>query len=103
MTEIFKVPEVSCGHCKAAIEGAVAPLEGVQSALVDIEAKTVQVDYDAAKIGIFVASAVAGLLGVFLLWRPARLDAQTRGATHETGTPLELTSSIMDGSHAGPG
>jgi copper chaperone len=35
----FKVPEVSCGHCKSAIEGALGGVEGVTEAEVDIEAK----------------------------------------------------------------
>jgi NhaA family Na+:H+ antiporter len=56
-------------------------------------------DYDAAKIGIFLASVVAGFLGVFLLWRPAR-DSATQGVTHETGTPVELTSSDQDDARA---
>ena len=48
MQESFKVPEVSCGHCKQAIEGALGPLEGVSGAEVDIAGKVVQVDFDPA-------------------------------------------------------
>ena len=40
----YSVPAISCGHCKAAIEGEVAKVVGVVSAVVDIEAKTVRVD-----------------------------------------------------------
>ena len=47
MQETFSVPDVSCGHCKSAIEGALRPLEGVSEASVDIEAKSVAVSYDA--------------------------------------------------------
>ena len=39
----YSVPGISCGHCKVAIEGELAPLDGVESAVVDIEAKTVTV------------------------------------------------------------
>jgi copper chaperone len=46
MQERFKVPDVSCEHCKSAIEGALRPLDGVQSALVDVDGKTTIVDYD---------------------------------------------------------
>jgi copper chaperone len=46
MQERFKVPDVSCEHCKSAIEGALRPLAGVQSALVDVDGKTTIVDYD---------------------------------------------------------
>lgn len=46
MKEDFKVPDVSCGHCKSSIEGAFAPVAGVRQAIVDIETKTVAVDFD---------------------------------------------------------
>ena len=44
--ERFNVPEVSCGHCKSAIETALQPLNGVQEADVDIESKSVSVAFD---------------------------------------------------------
>ena len=46
--ESFNVPDVSCGHCKSAIETALQPLNGVQEATVDVEAKSVAVAYDEA-------------------------------------------------------
>lgn len=46
----FNVPEVSCGHCKASIETALQPLEGVEQAEVDLESKSVEVVYDDAVI-----------------------------------------------------
>jgi copper chaperone len=45
-TTTLNVPEISCGHCKSAIEGAVSPLDGVDRVEVTIEAKTVELDYD---------------------------------------------------------
>lgn len=45
-TETIAVPEIHCGHCKASIEGALSPLEGVSQATVDIPAKQVTVTYD---------------------------------------------------------
>jgi copper chaperone len=46
MKETFNVPDVSCGHCKSAIEGALVPLAGVRGAEVNIDSKKVDVDYD---------------------------------------------------------
>ena len=42
-TATYSVPEISCGHCKSTIEGAVRGLGGVDSVDVDIDAKTVAV------------------------------------------------------------
>ena len=42
-TRTYSVPGISCGHCKSAIEGELSPLVDVESALVDIDAKTVTV------------------------------------------------------------
>ena len=39
---IFKVQDMTCGHCKAAIEDAVAAAGG--EAVVDLEAQTVAVN-----------------------------------------------------------
>ena len=46
--EKFNVPDVSCGHCKAAIETALQPLNGVEEATVDVDGKTVAVAFDEA-------------------------------------------------------
>jgi len=43
-TRVYSVPGISCGHCKAAIEGEVAKVEGVERIEVDVEAKTVRVE-----------------------------------------------------------
>lgn len=50
-TRTISVPEIFCQTCKTAIEGALTPLEGVERAVVDIEARRVTVDYDEAVIG----------------------------------------------------
>jgi len=42
----LNVPEISCGHCKSSIEAAVTPLDGVDRVEVQIEAQTVEVDFD---------------------------------------------------------
>ena len=45
-TESFNVPEVSCGHCKDTIEGALKPLNGIERAEVDVDSKRVEVAFD---------------------------------------------------------
>ena len=42
----FNVPEMSCGHCKAAVEGELSKLSGVERANADVENGTVEVSYD---------------------------------------------------------
>ena len=45
-TMTISVPEIHCDHCKHSIEGALAPLLGVASARVDVEARMVTVEVD---------------------------------------------------------
>jgi copper chaperone len=45
-TMTIRVPEIHCDHCKHSIEGALAPLPGVASAWVDVDARTVTVEVD---------------------------------------------------------
>ena len=59
-TRTYSVPGISCGHCKAAIEGELAPLEGVESALVDIDAKTVTVMGEITEVDVRAAVDEAG-------------------------------------------
>jgi len=42
-TRTYTVPDISCDHCKRAIEDHVIPLDGVETVTVDIDAKTVTV------------------------------------------------------------
>jgi copper chaperone len=42
----FTVPEISCDHCVASIESALAPLEGVTKVEVDLGDKVVMVAHD---------------------------------------------------------
>lgn len=45
-TRTLSVPDISCNHCKTSIEGAVGSLTGVARVEVNIEPKTVDVDFD---------------------------------------------------------
>ena len=44
------VTGMSCGHCKAAVEGELGKLQGVRTAHADIERGTVEVSYDEDKV-----------------------------------------------------
>jgi copper chaperone len=51
MTEkTLGVPDMSCGHCKAAVEGELNKLSGVRKANADVEKGTVEVTYDEGKV-----------------------------------------------------
>jgi copper chaperone len=39
----YSVPGISCGHCKSAIEAEVSEVDGVDSVVVDVDAKLVTV------------------------------------------------------------
>jgi copper chaperone len=47
---MFEVPEMSCGHCKAAVEGELSKLSGVESSNADVEKGTLAVRYDEGKV-----------------------------------------------------
>jgi copper chaperone len=50
MTQVtLSVPDISCGHCKSSIEGAVAPLDGVDAAVVAIDDRNIAIEYDGSE------------------------------------------------------
>ena len=59
-TRTYDVPGISCGHCKAAIEGEVAKLGDVSAVTVDIDARTVLVEGDASEQSVTAAIDEAG-------------------------------------------
>jgi copper chaperone len=51
MTEkTFKVPGMTCAHCKAAVEDELNKLSGVDSSNADVDKGTVAVRYDEGKV-----------------------------------------------------
>ena len=60
MTRIYDVPAISCGHCKMAIEGEVGQVAGVESVVVDVDAKQVTVEGAAPDDAIQAAIDEAG-------------------------------------------
>lgn len=52
MEKTLKVQGMTCGHCKMSVEGALKKLDGVSAAEVDLEAGTVDVTFDEAKVTV---------------------------------------------------
>ena len=46
----FDVPEMSCDHCKAAIEGELNKLSGVEYSNADLEEGSVKVSYEEGRV-----------------------------------------------------
>ena len=62
MSELtLSVPDISCGHCKSSIEGAVGALAGIDRVEVAIDDKTVDVAFDDAVVGLdAIVEAIEG-------------------------------------------
>jgi copper chaperone len=60
VTRIYSVPGISCDHCKAAIEGGVGRLPGVDLVEVDVAARTVRVEGEASDEAVRAAVDEAG-------------------------------------------
>jgi copper chaperone len=56
----YRVPDMSCGHCKDAIEKAVTAVDGRARVTVDLEAKTVVIESEAAQSDLRAAIEEAG-------------------------------------------
>jgi copper chaperone len=56
----YTVPGISCGHCKSAIETEVGALDGIESVVVDIDAKRVAVVGSASDEAVRSAIVEAG-------------------------------------------
>lgn len=48
--QVLSVPGMVCENCKAAVEGALLKIPGVNSAVVDLEAKNVAVDFNGTQV-----------------------------------------------------
>jgi len=59
-TRTYTVPGISCDHCKVAIEREVGVLTDVDSVVVDIDARTVRVEGNAAEDAVRAAIDEAG-------------------------------------------
>ncbi|MDA2978561.1 MAG: cation transporter [Actinomycetota bacterium] len=53
MTDItLSIPDISCDHCKNSIEGALKPLDGIETATVSIGDRSVAVKFDDSQINL---------------------------------------------------
>ncbi len=59
MTKL-KVPEMSCGHCKATIEKAVADVDADARVSVDLENRTVSIESSIADAALIDALKAGG-------------------------------------------
>ncbi|RSK26678.1 copper chaperone [Bacillus sp. HMF5848] len=48
----LNVSGMTCGHCEKAVKTALSNLEGVASVNVSLQAGTVEVEYDTAKVSV---------------------------------------------------
>lgn len=46
MKTIFKVPMMSCNHCKESIKNELSKLSGVKKVIIDLNEKTVDIEHN---------------------------------------------------------
>lgn len=59
MTTEFKVPDATCGHCKATIESAVTEVQGVTGAQLDLDTKLLKVEHGTETDSNTLVSAIS--------------------------------------------
>ncbi|UOQ86440.1 copper chaperone CopZ [Gracilibacillus salinarum] len=48
----LQVQGMTCGHCKASVEGALTELKGITTAEVDLDKGTVDVSFDEKEVSV---------------------------------------------------
>lgn len=56
----LSIPDMSCGHCKAAVEKAVAAADPAARVQVDLPARTAEIETAAAPEAVLAALAAEG-------------------------------------------
>ena len=56
----YSVPDISCGHCKQAIETEVSAVAGVTSVVADVDTRMVTVEGEASESDVTAAIREAG-------------------------------------------
>jgi len=62
----LSVPDMSCGHCKATIERAIAALDAVARVRVDLDRREVEVDTSAQSAAVVRALEAEGYAAVLV-------------------------------------
>ncbi len=57
---LFNIPDMTCGHCKSAVEAAVQSVDPQARIQVDLEARTARVETGAAEAEVAQAIRDAG-------------------------------------------
>ena len=67
MKKTFTVNGMKCVHCKVKVENALQSLEGVHTAVVDLQQKNVVVDYDDTVVSVSNLKDAVGASGKYEL------------------------------------
>jgi copper chaperone len=57
---LLSVPDMTCGHCRASVESALAPLPGMAAVTVDLPARQVKAEGDTAPQAMLEALQTIG-------------------------------------------
>ncbi|HEV2755025.1 MAG TPA: heavy-metal-associated domain-containing protein [Actinomycetota bacterium] len=80
MQETFQVADISCDHCKRAIEGALRPLAGVQRAEVSVPERSVTVEWQPETVARERLVAAIEDAGYTVGGHPETLTVQMKGS-----------------------
>ena len=61
-TICYSVPNISCNHCVMHVQKALQPLEGVKKVDVDLETKSVTVEFDSPATDLQLRAALAEIV-----------------------------------------
>lgn len=52
---VLSIPDMTCGHCRASVEGAIAALPGIRSVTVDLASRLARVEGEARTESLIAA------------------------------------------------
>ncbi|MCX7287867.1 MAG: heavy-metal-associated domain-containing protein [Rhodobacterales bacterium] len=56
----FSIPDMSCGHCKSAVEAAITALPGTNEVMIDLRSREAEVTGEASPAAVIAALDAAG-------------------------------------------